>query len=282
MSFFTNIISSERVKSFFWGSINEVPSNPKTLGEVYKENLSTFSARSVSLDGCIKNCITSVENVLQPADCDLSEISQKVIEFHLNNFNKAVEETYLYVNEPDIVNTEFKKSLCEVIEGKWAVTVAKSFYSILSISDEKERVAAVQKWTHQYFVGVDYFNKWKGLFTFIQKRDFVINLEQKTILALHNYSNEVAQEKIKVMLARAEKHPLSFASIWETAMAKEKEDPNSLSILEKEYVEFRQILKQPIASHSMIMNRPDVDKKIELLKKCIWDGYIPNVIQKSN
>ncbi|HSW85973.1 MAG TPA: hypothetical protein VLG49_00575, partial [Rhabdochlamydiaceae bacterium] len=162
------------------------------------------------------------------------------------------------------LKTTFKKSLCEVVEERWADSVAKSFYPILSISDEAEQIAAAQKWTEQYFVGADYFNKWEG-FTFIHGK-VVAKLQQKTLFAFHAYCHEMIQKKIEVMQTRAEKDPVSFGRMMKEAHAKLEKDPTSLSILEKEYVEFTKNL-------DCLTQLPVIYKKMELLRKCIWYGY---------
>jgi hypothetical protein len=265
MSFLTVIAS--QAMAFIWGNHPQVQHTP-TSTEIFKKHLSAFAAVSVDRRECIENCVQASKNMLQPADCDLSETSKAAIELHLENFNTAVDQTsYLTKDDAEDLKIRFKQSLCEVVVDKWADVVAKSFYPILSISDEQEKVVAAQKWTRQYFEGVDYFNKWIGFFLFV-RGEFVATLQQKTSLAFHTYSFEVIQKKMETMHTRAEKDPISFGRMMDEVEAKLEKDPTSLSVLEKEYVELAKALACCITHHW-----PDIDKKMDLLKKCIWSGY---------
>jgi hypothetical protein len=266
MAFLINMMGG--VKSFIWGSHQETQNAAQTPLEVFEENLSSFSEMSIDRSKCVENCIQSVIDLLQPEDYNLSDTSQKIIEGYLEGFNQIVDKTsYLMESETLALKADFKSSLCNVAEEKWAVFMAKSFYPISSISNADEQVEAAQKWTHQYFLGVDYFNEWEGSYTFIQA-EFVAKLQQKTSLALRAYAQEMNQKKIQAMQAKAERDPVSFEKKMVEVEAKREKDPTSLFSSEKEYIEFTEILASCVTLYW-----PEIDKKIELLQKCIWNGY---------
>ncbi len=266
MSFFIDLLNG--AKSLIWNDTSGASSAPIDLEEVFRENLVNFSAVSIDQEECIANCVKSVEKVLQPEDCDLSEASQKVIESHLENFNTAVDETpYLTDTEIKLLKSAFRKTLCEVVEQKWAALMATSFYPIPSFSFKEEKIAAAQKWAHEFMLGVEYFNKWEGLYTSIHS-DFVAQLQRKTVSAFRTYSNEVTINKMKTMQAQMEKDPIAFAKRMEEVEVKVDGSPTSESIIDSECDEFAQILAESVTGYS-----GNDEKKVKQLSKCIWHGY---------
>lgn len=275
MAFFSGLMNGVRS---YWGYGNGVQANeeiqlkPEALIEVYKEQLSTFAGMSISRHDCISNCIKSVERILKPADCDLSLSSQKVIESCLEDFNKAVDETsYLTIDETQGVKTAFKsKVMREIVEKMWIVHEVESFYPILLLSNEDEQVAAAQKWTAQYFIGLAYFNhRLTG--------EFVGEMQGKTSAAARNYLHDEMQKKMAAFGVRMEKDPMSFATLLRQ-IESEVTDPSTLSIAKKDLTLFSTDEKECIevienTTACVTMDWPDIKEKLELLKMCIWNGF---------
>lgn len=260
-------------RHFLWGS-SAIQSNPQSGPEAFKENLSKFSASAIDQDTCIANCCKSVKDVLQTSDCDLSEASLEEIKSYIDGFNIAVDDAPTLIGSDNLKNA-FKKSLCEVVEEKWAVVMAQAFHPIPSIPVQEKQIAAAQKWAQQFFAGVDYFNQWEGFFTCIQG-EFVAKLQQKTSSAFSTYSYEVIQEKMKVIQTQAEKYPISFGKLMDQAAARAKKDPNSLSPEDLKYLDYAQIL-----AHCVTGYWPDVEQAKELLKACVWNTFTLREVKSS-
>lgn len=246
--------------SHIWGNPLEVESKPETILEIFKTNLSMFSEKSISQEECIKNCINGLD--LQFAD----ETSQVVIEAHLSNFSRVVHEDLSLTDErATLLESGFKEALGRVVEEKWAAVMAKAFYPIPSISNEKEQITAAQKWTDQFFTGVAWLNKWEQR---LDTSGSVAKRQHTISTAFNEYSHEVIQNRMKTIFAQAEKDPLSFGKKIEEAIAKKEKDQTSLSALETEYAEYANNM-----ASCLTMYWPDIERNTELLKKCIWYGY---------
>ena len=72
---------------------------------------------------------------------------------------------------------------------------------------------------------------------------------------------------MSVMHTRAEKEPISFGIKMGEVIAKNEKDPTSLSSSEREYIEYLGFLDHCIAGC------PEYEKNMELLNKCIWNGF---------
>ncbi len=247
-----------------------VPSELKAPIEVFQESLENFSDRGIDKDECVKRCTQSVGDLFQPADWTLSDPSRTtaIIVPHLDAFNEAVDKIPYLVSEAEGLKLLFKASLCRVVEEKWAGFMAQSFYPILLLSSGEEKGVAAQKWTYQYFKGVDYFRELKG-YPFIEG-GFVATLEKMTLTAFYNCSLEKRQQEMQGMLARL-KEPI-FAEEVRAAAAKEDTDPTSLSRPEAEAVAFARTLAH-YTSCSFNDNWPDIDANLKLLQRCIWQGF---------
>jgi hypothetical protein len=256
--------------SMIWG-------NPKSAAEVFKENLLAFSAGGITQNGCIENCVKFIESSLELADCDLSEKSKQMLESHLENFDRGVDEiSGLRADDAAHLKTAFKHAFCTIAEDKWAAVVAGSFYPILSISDENEKIAAARQWIHRFFAGVDCFSQWRDLP--FAHGTFVTKLDRKTSEAFQAHSHDVLQKKMTVMLARFEKDPQSFGVMLKRIDVKlaGNQDPSCLTALEKEYHDCGAFV-----AHCFTMSFPDIEKNIGLLKKCIWHGFTVRSMRQS-
>jgi hypothetical protein len=139
------------------GSVRSVP-NPNVSTE-FKKILSAFSSMAISQDECIENCTRYVGHFLESNDCDLSATSQKMVNCCLNNFDQTVNGMKCFSAERAThLKEAFNRSFCEVVVIKWSVVMAESFRSILT-SNREGQIAAMQNWTHKYFVAVDGLEK---------------------------------------------------------------------------------------------------------------------------
>jgi hypothetical protein len=264
MAFLRDVVSSAH--QFFWGNLGINTNAPKkTLEEIFKENLSVFATTSIGLKCCIKNCCNSVDDVLQKMDYDLSEASQKKIEGYVQQFNHAVESSNDLT--PDMRNdlkSEFKRSLRGIVEEKWVILMAKSFYPILGST--KNQIMNAQQWAEQFFVGEDCFNKWSG--GTISQPDMVKIMLSKVVSAFNDYSLEVIQQKMARMAALAEKDFVTFGKKMEQVAAKAKNDFNSLTMEEAEFVEYSGYLVR-----SSRGNWPEIALGKNVMTICITEEY---------
>jgi hypothetical protein len=238
----------EGVMSLFWQQEH-----------TFEENLLLFCTKSITKEECVKNCMVKIESLLLPADCDLSEESRKTLESHCQNVIGKVDEFVGCEEDAKGLKEAFKESFCNIIEDKWAAHCAESFHPILSIADKEERIAAARKWIHQFLEGADYFCKWEGQGQYVLHGPLLVKLQKKTSLVFHAHLHDIIQEKMKTFQAHYEENPQFY---------KDK-DPSSLTDIEKESCEIAEI-----TAHCMLSYFPDVDKKCELLKTCIWSGFM--------
>lgn len=251
-----------------WAQPQEEPSPKLKAFTEVREQLSSFalmmSARQVSANQCIQNCIRSVEKLLSPSDCDLSISSQIKIESYLESFNTAVDETsYLTNLETAELKKAFKNEWHKVVEEEWRVIIAESFHPILSISADNKQVEAAQNWTQRYCVGLDYLNQWKGNSALTE--GFEAKLQEKILTAADVYLHDALDKKMELVGKQVEKNPKAFAEIMQRV---QKKDPTFLSSLEKEYVEFAKY-----SVDALMRFWPDIDKEKELLNACICLGH---------
>lgn len=242
----------------------------------YKEQLNAFAGYSLSQEECIGNCIRSLKDSLISLDCSLSVTSKKTIEIHLENFNQTVDKTSnLLSDHANKLKIAFKLSLYGVIEKKWIESVIKSFYSILMEPSERTQVLAAQKWTHNYFEGLNYFNprEENALFT----EEFIQEMQKKTIDAAHEYLYDEAYQKMDAASVRSQRDALSFVKIMQGIEDKSPVDSNSSS-REEECFEFEFVR---MIVDSLAFDPSDVTKKEELLKKCIGHGYEHQKLNRS-
>lgn len=270
---FTHVMNN--AKSFFGINLAKEHCTPKNLVAVFKEHLGDFSALYISQDECIENCIKAIKDNCEFENGNISETNRKIFAEYLEIFNKSVNESpYSSIkDESEKLKIAFNKSLCKIIEQKWAHFMAKSFYQMLSIADKKEQAIDAQIWTGQYYLGVDYFSEWES---WPIDNELVIKLEQKTLSAFQTYCRDLIQKKMKTMLARAERDPMSFQKGMLEAMTIREKDPASFSASEAECVTFLQDLSNGIAPYS-----PDIEKKMALLKECIWHGFAIRKLNQS-
>ncbi|MBS0651216.1 MAG: hypothetical protein JSR93_08640, partial [Verrucomicrobia bacterium] len=170
-------------------------------------------------------------------------------------------------SDAEKIKSQFKLAYSLFVEKQWTAAAAKSFYPILAMSNEEERISAAQSWTQDYFSGIGYFNAFEN-FAPVIVADFVARIVDRTTPTLHAYCHETIQQNIAKMQKRAEADPISFNNKMEEIDAKAKIDPNSLSAEEKEYIDFAENVAACIT-----MYWPSVSKQIELLKKCVWHGF---------
>ncbi|HSW86202.1 MAG TPA: hypothetical protein VLG49_01740 [Rhabdochlamydiaceae bacterium] len=244
-------------KYLLWGNDTQIqtPSEPE---EVIVKNLFPFTSE-MNKENYIENLCACIKQALAESDYDLSQTSQKVIESHLKSFNAAMDEpSYLTVTEVKNMKNDFKKSLGQIIKEGWASLMAKSFYPIPRIDDEKLRASASEKWAQQFYAGVDYFTKWEGA---------PADCESIVLQAFRDHSHNVKQQKMEAIIARAQKDPIGFDQLVLTAHSK-KENTSSLSEEEKKFLESEGIMRQ-----YLFKNLSDIDKELDLLKQSIWQGF---------
>jgi len=170
-------------------------------------------------------------------------------------------------SDAEKIKSQFKLAYSLFVEKQWTAAAAKSFYPILAMSNQEERISAAQSWTQDYFSGIGFFNAFEN-FAPVIVADFVARIVDRTTPALQAHCHHMIQESITKMQKRAETDPISFNNIMEAIDAKAKIDPNSLSAEEKEYIDFAENIAACIT-----MYWPSVSKQTELLKKCVWHGF---------
>ena len=242
MSFIAEVASS--IHRFLWDINAQDQTSQPTPEEGFKNNLLKYSAMPMSLEECITNCCNCVKEVLSEPDCDLSETHQKEIKFYLANFNKEVDRTFvLDINQSGVLKAAFQDCLGDVFKEKWIAAMAKAFYSISTMDNYYPKIFAMEKWSQQFFVGVDYFSQWENN---IAHRYFVSELMTMLAKGFVTYSDKVKQKKIETITAQAEKNLNSF----------NKDQMESL---------------KEIAAQNKLGSHPDIDKGLDLLKKCIFN-----------
>ncbi|MGE0671311.1 MAG: hypothetical protein AB7H48_04775 [Parachlamydiales bacterium] len=262
----------DSVTSYLWGSSPAVPIQPKTVDEVFKENILNIS--SMTYDdpsyekSCIDSCIQVVAEDFKGLEFPLSETNCALIEKHSIHFNQCVDGTsYMDPSDAEKIKSQFKLAYSLFVEKQWTAAAAKSFYPILAMSNQEERISAAQSWTQDYFSGIGFFNAFEN-FAPVIVADFVARIVDRTTPALHAHCHEMIQQNMKKIGKRAETDPISFNTTMEAIDAKAKIDPNSLSTEEKEYIDFAENIAACITMHW-----PVVSKQTELLKKCVWHGF---------
>jgi hypothetical protein len=246
-----------------------------TPAEIFANEISAIPWEETTVETCVADCIQSVSDNLILEEWDLSERSKFVVEFYKAQFDKAIDENKELSNEQAVeLRSAFNKALCKPMEKKWHAVVVRSFYHTLSISEEKERIAAIQKWTHAYFEGFEYLNERKGRVNFSNlSRECVSHCLKNTTSAFVAYSEQLVQELTPKLFAQAEKDPISFWGKVERALEKkEKEGVSSLSASEAEYVKFTEGIASCLVS-GRYPKDPEIEKKWEVLSKCIWLGF---------
>jgi len=229
---------------------------PEQIVDAFKENLAKCSWAYQSPEQCITNCIESIKGALQPSDYELSDASKQGIDAHVDNFNKAVEETSLLtLDQMEKLKCDFKRSLGAAIREKWASIVAKSFYPIPLITDENGRIKAAQKWTHQFYVGLEYVFKYSD--GDVRMSHAMIQPIIKAVVEeLRIYFHDEIQKRDQNMIKRKENHPEAF-----DATAK-----NGTADCNNEHDKF------------MVMNWSKINTN---LRKSIWNGYTLKDVNKS-
>ncbi|MBS0652148.1 MAG: hypothetical protein JSR39_01335 [Verrucomicrobia bacterium] len=258
--------------SLFWGDTSKAQLPPKTAEDVFKENILNIAAMSY-IDhqyekGCIAACVQAIGADFERLEFPLSLADRKMIETHATNFERAVADTpHLYSEEAVKIKSQFKQAYCLFLEKQWGAAAAKSFYTIPSIRNEAERTAAAQNWTEHFFAGLCFFNRLENHAPVVVA-DFVARIVDRSTPALHTFCHEKMQQNMAAMKKRAEHDPISFSKIMDEVVAKAEIDPSSLSDQEREYVEFAENIAGCVTQHW-----PNVDKKIDLMKQCVWHGF---------
>lgn len=258
--------------SFFWSDNPKVQLPPKTPEQVFKDNILNISAMSY-IDhqyekDCIAACVQAIAADFENLEFPLSREDRKKIETHAANFDRAVADTpHLYSEEAAKIKSQFKQAFSLFLEKQWGAAAAKSFYPIPSVRNEAERINAAQNWTEQFFSGLSFFNKLEN-FAPVVVADFVARIVDRSTPALQDYCDEKINQTMAIMQKRAENDPVSFNTIMEEAIAKAEKEPSLLSDQEREYVEFADHVASCIS-----LRWPNVDKKIDLMKKCVWHGF---------
>lgn len=171
------------------GVIQEV--KKQSCVEVFKENLSLFANHYLERDECVEYCVNKVNTLLPPGVGELSDASRKTVESYFESFSSAVMKSGLGA-ESKALNETFKIALCDAVEEKWAIFAARSFYDM--IAAKKEQIVSAQKWTDQFFRGLECFNNWENSRDIILS-DFINKLKSKTIKALGAHFNEIFEKK---------------------------------------------------------------------------------------
>jgi hypothetical protein len=248
----------------YWTENNPLVSSPSKKEPLY-QTLQQLVQESITPEECIERCIQRLKIILESVTCDLSQSNQREIETHLEQFNSAADRTF-HLSDDD-VKISFKTALYEVVTDKWAEAMAHSFYPICSISDEQEKIQAAQKWTHHYFLGVEYLNKCEGLCNFLQGL-FVSKCERKTQLALFIHANQVILKRMQQMEKQCESSPAAFYQMTKAVQNKAENDPHSLTLSEKEYLKFQRNLASSVTHYW-----PDIEQPKQAMKSCIWSGH---------
>ncbi len=258
MAFIADLLNS--AQSYIWPI--QQASVPK---EVFKESLLKLSESTLSPAQCVKTC---VESVLQPADCDLSNVSQQAIDSHIQHFCEAVQATrYLVVSEASELKANFKRDLGRAVGEKWAEAMAESFYSITCISDEKEKAVAAQKWTHRYFQGLDYLRRCECEFGTTITGEFVAKHAHMTSTALYAYSQHMIQNRMQTTMRHLEKDPAEFERRAKGIEVSVENESGSV-VIDKEVLQFAKDL-----ARAVIMYWPELEENKKFLTNCIWKGY---------
>ena len=244
------------------------PAQPQTPKEVFKTSLSKFKDVDISEADCLKNCVEGVLKALKPAECDLSDTSQQLLDSYVSDFvNEVDTPSYLIGYEKGRLKVEFKKRLGEAITEKWAAVMAESFYRIPTISDQQEKIVAAQKWTHQYFIGVKYLTQCQDEGSSVIHGYFVGKLAAATQSAFHTHSHNEIQKRAETMKRQYENDPAGFAKRLEGLNVK-VESEEGTQIVDKE---IEQLAKD--CAQSLLMHWPNIDENVAFLKKSIWAGY---------
>jgi hypothetical protein len=265
--------------AFITGLFNSVKSHvcpiqqPRTRKEVFKESFLKLRDSTLSFEECVKTC---VESVLDPADCDLSDASRQVIDSHIQHFCEALHAiAYIVVSEPFELEASFKRELGRAVREKWAQGMAESFYPITWITEEKEKGVAAQKWTHSYFEGLDYLNRWDSELGTTMSREFVSKHLEITLIALDAYSRQMIQNRIQTRVRQFEKDPAAFERRG-IGVEVVVENGHTRFLLDKETEQF----VNDFAS-GVTMCWPEIEEKNKLLRMCIWHGFTIKLLGES-
>ncbi|MGC1878407.1 MAG: hypothetical protein WA347_04030 [Rhabdochlamydiaceae bacterium] len=255
---------------------NNPPSQPiseRCPKGMFQEALASFSLEWTDLQECIERCCKCVEEgSITESDCDLSDVSQQVILLQLENFNIAVDETrFLTIKQVESLKSAFKTAFANIVEEKWASVSAKLFYEIPKIENINQRASAAEKWSEQFYSGMDYFYKWDD--EFFLDGDQVADLQKLLLPVYRAYYYEVKQQKTEVFAARAEKDPIGFQSFIQAVDEKQERRriDNIIPIYSEEEEDVMECAR--FLTSCATLNFTAIDDEMKALRKCIWNGY---------
>ncbi len=257
MAFVTSLPGIARMGHFHTGA----PVFNSSLRTNFQNHLSNI--RTDGQEECISHCIENAKEVVQLFE--FSEWGINRTDHVMKCFREIVSESFVNEGKVNSLNKEFTHSFCEMMRRKWSKDSAESFYIIPEISHEQEQVLAAQKWTQAYFVALNKLSDWQ---LHPLTRDFVKRFSRMTLNHFNHHAINLSEQKIKLMLFQIENDPISFNRIMRSAVKKAELAPDSLSSLEKEYLEVVNNLFNNVIHH-----RPDIDHKGDLLNRCIWKGF---------
>lgn len=233
----------------------------------FQQHLVQLGSKDIHEEEYVTQCIATVKETIRSSEYGFSETGIKKAPHLLELFKEITGEASFMKDELlESTHIDFKKKFRETFEEKWSYDAAQSFYPLCGIPPNGEKIIAVQQWTHNYFCALNQLKEWSGPYPLTHL--YIAQFLQRTSEHFHMHARYIKKCKFQMMTDRKEKDPISFERIMEKALKKADEDPASLSSLEREYVNFKEI-----CINSTMCYFPDIDKKADLLRSCVWKGF---------
>lgn len=233
----------------------------------FRSELQKFASKDISQEDYLHNCSGIAARTLESPEYSFYKTGIKKAGSVLDLFRETTSDaSFVTRTETNSINAQFHTLFRDILSEKLATDAGQAFYPIPQL-EPRNKIDSAQNWTALFF---EYLHTLSELHNCQPLDDlFVQKLRKMTVNQLRDYAHSVHLLSFAKMIKQMEANPASFQTTLKRVLQKAQKEPESLSTLEQEYVNFAQMY-----NNYAMGQFPGIVEKVRLMDQCISLGHV--------